>query len=132
MTEAATLATLAGRVLVAEDEYVIAEEVAAVLAGAGAEVLGPVATVAEALRLAAAEGRLDAALLDVSLRGKAIWPVVDALLARGVPVVLATGYDASALPQAYAHLPRCEKPTSGRDLIRTLGRALPSHHPAGS
>ena len=53
---------------------------------------------------------------------------MDALLERGVPVVLATGYDAGALPKAYARLPRCEKPTSGRDLIR----ALAAQRPAGS
>ena len=49
------------------------------LAAAGAEVCGPGPTVARALRMASAPGRLDAALLDVNLRGEAIWPVVDAL-----------------------------------------------------
>ena len=133
MTEAATPATLAGRrILVAEDEYMIAQEVAGVLAEASAEVLGPVSTVADALRLVAAEDRLDAALLDVSLRGEAIWPVVDALLARSVPVVLATGYDVAALPGVYAQLPRCEKPVTGRDLTRALARVLATQYPAGS
>lgn len=61
----------------AEDEYLIADEVAVLLSEAGAEVLGPVPTVADALRLATAEDCLDAALLDVSLRAKAIWPVVE-------------------------------------------------------
>lgn len=119
MTEATTPATLADcRILVA-----------GVLAGAGAEVLGPVPTVADALRLVAAEGRIEGALLDASLHGEAIWPVVDALLACNVPMVLATGYDAGALPDAYARLPRCEKQTSGRDLIRALARALPAQCP---
>ena len=49
---------------------------------------------------------------------------MDMLLAHGVPVVLATGYDVSALPQAYAHLPRCEKPATGHDLTRALARAM--------
>ena len=70
-------------------------------------------------------------MLDVNLRGEAIWPVVDALLSRDVSVVLATGYDASALPGAYAHLPRCEKPTSGRALIRALAHVLAARCPAG-
>ena len=108
------------RILVAEDEYAIADAVTTVLAEAGAEVLGPVPTVARALRLATAPGRLDAALLDVNLRGEAIWPVVDALRARGVAVVLTTGYGSDAIPQAYARLPRCEKPAMGRDLVRSL------------
>ncbi len=118
------------RILVAEDEYAIADAITAVLADAGAEVLGPVPTVARALRLAAAPGRLDAALLDVNLRRQAIWPVVDALRARGVPVVLTTGYSSNAIPQAYAHLPRCEKPVTGRDLVRSLARELDLQPPS--
>ena len=132
MTEAATSAILTDRrILVAEDEYMVAEEVATVLAEAGAEVHGPVASVADALRLVAAEGGIEGALLDVNLHGEAIWPVVDVLLARGVPVVLTTGYDAGALPGAYAYLPRCEKPTSGRALIRALAHVLAARCPAG-
>ena len=124
-------ATLGGyRILVAEDEYMIAVETAEVLSDAGAETLGPVASVGDAMRLIAAEDRVDCALLDVNLGNEAVWPVVDALLARGVPLVLATGYDASAIPQAYAHLPRCEKPASGQDLARTLARVLASQRPA--
>ena len=131
MTAASTLATLTSRrILVAEDEYMTAEEVATVLAEAGAEVFGPVVSVADALRVVAAEDGIEGALLDVNLRGEAIWPVVDALLARGVPVVLATGYDAGALPKAYAHLPRCEKPMSGRALICALAHVLATRCPA--
>ena len=127
-----SLATLVKRrVLVAEDEYMIAEEIATTLGDAGAVVLGPVPGVAEALRLLAAESRIDAALLDVNLGGEAIWPVVNALLARGVPVVLASGYDASAIPATYAGLPRCEKPATGRDLARALVRAMSAQPVAG-
>ena len=114
------------RILVVEDEYMIAEDIAGELADAGAEPLGPVPSVASALRLIAAESRIDGALLDVNLRNEAIWPVVDMLLQRGVPLVLATGYDASAIPPAYLHLPRCEKPVSGRDLAHALARMLDS------
>ena len=68
--------------------------------------------------------QIDGALLDVNLGNEAIWPVVDALLARHVPLVLATGYDASAIPPAYAGLPRCEKPATGQELVRALARTL--------
>lgn len=129
---AQSLAALANRrVLVAEDEYMIAEEIAMTLGDAGAEALGPVPRVADALRLIAAEDQIDGALLDVNLGGEAVWPVVDALLARGVPVVLASGYDASAIPAAYAGLPRCEKPATGRDLARALARAMMAQPVAG-
>ena len=113
------------RILVAEDEYFIADAVVEMLEEEGAVVVGPVATVDAASRLAAAqETGLDAALLDVNLNGRMIWPVLDLLAERGVPVVLATGYEAGAVPQAYSHLPRCEKPVMVRDLLRTLAKRI--------
>ena len=112
------------RILVVEDEYMIAQEIADMLAAAGAEALGPVPRVSDAMQLIASEGWIDGALLDVNLNDEAVWPVVDALRAREVPIVLATGYDASVIPSAYAHLPRCEKPATGQDLARALARAL--------
>jgi CheY-like chemotaxis protein len=112
------------RILVVEDEYMIAQEIAEMLAAAGAEALGPVPSVSDAIQLIASEGWIDGALLDVNLNNEAVWPVADALRARDVPVVLATGYDANVIPPAYAHLPRCEKPATGQDLARALARAL--------
>jgi DNA-binding NtrC family response regulator len=111
------------RILVVEDEYMIAQEIADVLVAVGAEAVGPVPRVSEAMQLLASEG-IEGALLDVNLHNEAIWPVVDALRARHVPVVLATGYDVNVIPPAYAHLPRCEKPVTGQDIIRALARAL--------
>lgn len=112
------------RILVVEDEYMIAQEIADELLNDGADTLGPVARIPDALRLIEIEEPIDAALLDVNLGGVAVWPVVDALLARSVPMVLATGYDAGAIPTAYAHLPRCEKPTTASDVTRALVRIL--------
>ena len=112
------------RILVVEDEYMIAHEIADELMKAGADTLGPVARISDALRLIESEEPIDAALLDVNLGGVAVWPVVDALLARNVPIVLATGYDAGAIPMAYAHLPRCEKPTTASDVTKALLRVL--------
>ena len=129
-TAAAARGALQGlRILVVEDEYMIAQEIADVLADAGAETLGPVPSVVEALRMIEAAERIDCALLDVNVGNEPVWPVADMLLARGVPMVLATGYDASAIPRAYAHLPRCEKPASGQDLTRALARVLASRRP---
>ncbi|WP_376092775.1 response regulator [Roseomonas sp. CCTCC AB2023176] len=111
------------RILVAEDEYFIADEIAEALADAGAEVAGPMATVAEALH-AAQDEALDGAILDVNLSGRMVWPVVDVLAARGVPVVLATGYDAGVIPPAHAHLPRCEKPAEAHEVARALATSI--------
>lgn len=118
-------ALLGCRILVAEDEYMVARETVEVLVEAGAEPLGPVPSVADALALMArTEGRINAGLLDVSLRDDKVWPLVDVLLAQNIPVILATGYDTSAIPQAYAGLPRCEKPVERRHLLRTLEQVL--------
>ena len=66
---------------------------------------------------------------DVNAGDGAVWPAVDMLLARGVPLVLAMGYDASAIPPAYADLPRCEKPTNGQGIVRALTQVLAPQSP---
>ena len=77
----------------------------------------------EALDLARME-HLDGAVLDVNLGGETVWPVAGALAARGVPVVLATGYDEGTIPPDHAHLPRCEKPVDAHAVPRALARAI--------
>lgn len=117
--------TLRGRrILVVEDEYFIADDVREGLERAGAEVVGPVPSLAEALDLARGEGVLDGAVLDVNLGGERVWPAAEALAARGVPVVLATGYDTGMIPPAHMHLTRCEKPVSAQILARAVARSL--------
>jgi len=85
------------RVLVAEDEFVIALEVGEVLRRAGFEVVGPAATAGEAERLAAEEP-LDAAVLDLELRDGTAVAAADALAGRGIPFVFLSGYGAEVLP----------------------------------
>src|SRR3712207_6541957 len=90
---------LSGRaVLVVEDDYFIASELADFLRRAGAVVTGPFPGVAEALAAIRTGSPLDYAVLDVNLGGEMIWSVVDALMSRGVPVILATGYGAEVVP----------------------------------
>ena len=111
----------AGRtVLVVEDEYFIAQDLVAMLLTIGIAVIGPAPTLAQARQICDAAEAIDAAILDVNLGGEMVWPLVDLLRARGVPVVLATGYSDTAIPERYAGLPRCEKPTSLHDLARHL------------
>jgi PAS domain S-box-containing protein len=89
------------RVLLVEDEPLVALEMTAALEELGCEVVGPAATLEEALRLAGAEAaRLDVAVLDVNLGGRASLPVADLLAGPGVPVVHVTGY--GTLPAARA------------------------------
>jgi CheY-like chemotaxis protein len=112
------------RLLVVEDEYIVADDFALRLQDVGAIVLGPVPSVREALELVMSEGdRLDAALLDVNLGGEFVYPVAEELSSRGIPFVFTTGYDASAIIPAYANAPRCEKPIDPTLLARVLSRA---------
>jgi len=90
--------TLQGRrVLLAEDELLVAMEMEQQMRELGCVVLGPAATLDAALRLAEVEaGRIDAAVLDVNLGGQRSFPLAETLSAAGIPVIFATGY--SELP----------------------------------
>jgi CheY-like chemotaxis protein len=112
------------RLLIVEDDYMIAVELAQSLEALGVEVIGPAASVEDALALVEQEGgRMDGAVLDINLRGRRVYPVAEALTARGVPFVFATGYDAMMIPEDYAGVPRCEKPVDKELLARMLARA---------
>jgi DNA-binding LytR/AlgR family response regulator len=107
--------------LVVEDEYLIAADLTASLESLGVEVIGPAASVEEALSLAITNSdRLDGAVLDINVRNERVYPVADLLTAHGVPFVFTTGYDAVAVPTAYACVPRCEKPVDTTQLVRLL------------
>ncbi len=112
------------RVLVVEDEYLLADDLRQTLEGLGIEVVGPVASVAQALDLLQSADALDGAVLDVNLQGDSVFPVLDLLRERGVPFLLTTGYDEWAMPAAYADAPRCVKPLDMRRLSRLLDEHL--------
>ena len=121
MPDALLASALRGRrILVVEDEYMMADDLQYDLEQAGAQVIGPVPSVADALRLLATQEAIDGAILDVNLRGEKAYPVADVLRERGIPFVLATGYEQWALPEAYKDVPRCEKPVDLRHLARML------------
>ena len=79
------------RILVVEDEMLIAVLIEEMLQGLGCQVVGPVSRLDAALRLAHEEP-LDAAILDVRIRGGQVFPVAEELPARNIPFVLASGY----------------------------------------
>ena len=111
-------------VLVVEDEFLIAMDLEELLRRHGWRVLGPVATVAGALRLLAGE-RPDVALLDINLRGELVTPVAEELRARGVPFVLASAYDGhEPAGVALAKAPSVGKPTDERRLLAALRQAV--------
>jgi CheY-like chemotaxis protein len=112
---------LAGRrVLLVEDEYFIADDLQRLFEEAGAEVVGPVSSVDKALDLIAATPDLDGAVLDINLREVMVYPVADALQARGVPFVFATGYEKAIIPARFAEVRHCEKPVEPAQVVQAL------------
>jgi CheY-like chemotaxis protein len=106
-------------VLIVEDEYFLAQDLADYLQDLGVEVLGPVGTVAEALNLLES-AEVQGAILDVNLRGERVYPVADVLRQKHVPFVFASGYGGELEPSAYAEVPRCIKPVDYALLAQTL------------
>jgi CheY-like chemotaxis protein len=117
------------RILVVEDEYLIAMAVKHWLQAAGAEVLGPVPEVDQALDLIK-DRRPDAAVLDVNLGdGGDVYPVADKLCVLGIPHVFATGDVKVAEASVYGHRPRLEKPFTEAEVVRSLAELIsPSRH----
>lgn len=115
------------RVLVVEDEFLIAMDLDGLLREAGFQVLGPDASVADALDRIAMD-RPDAAVLDVSLRGERVTPVAEALRLLKVPFVLTSAYGADDLAgePSLAMARNLGKPTSANDLVQALRQLLES------
>ena len=111
----------AGRcVLVVEDEYLLAKRIACEFAKLGIETVGPASTVERALDLVEHGGHLDGAVLDIKVRGDMVFPVADALRARGVPFVFATGYDQQTIPDRYSDVEHYQKPFDPAQIVRAL------------
>jgi CheY-like chemotaxis protein len=111
-------------VLVVEDEYFIAEDIARTLRESGADVLGPAGHIEQAIELVTSGKRIDAAVLDVNVHGRTTYAVAEALRRRGVPFLFATGYDDGHLPAEYSDVPRCRKPLNWRALVASVSSLL--------
>ena len=111
----------ATRILVVEDEFLIALDIAAVLEQAGLAVIGPASTVGDALE-AIAQQEVHGALLDAHLAGEPVGRVADALKARAIPFAFVSGYGREQLPAAYQDAQLVKKPFTGRDLLAAIAR----------
>lgn len=107
------------RVLLVEDQMIVAMQIEDMLHAAGCEVVGPVGTLQAAITLAHAEA-LDAAVLDIDLDGEKVYPAAEELQARGIPFILATGYGESTLPEKWRNRPRLSKPYRREQLEQLL------------
>lgn len=125
MTEAALTGC---RVLVVEDEMLVAMLVETALEEENCIVVGPYAGVGEALEAARAEP-LDLAVLDINLAGELVFPVAEVLAGRGVPFLLLSGYGEVALPSNRRHWPICSKPFNMDELVSVLSRLVAQAKP---
>ena len=110
------------RILVVEDEFLIAMEVEEILRALGAEVVGPFGRLEPALGAVQRED-IHGAVLDVRLDGETSEQVAAELISRGVPVLLTTGYEGEQLPPVLRNLPRLRKPFDERELRDMLEQA---------
>ena len=109
------------RVLVVEDEYYIADDLRRGLAGAGAQIIGPVGSVAQA-EAALETGDFDCAVLDLNLHGETADVVADQLKIMEIPFSIATGYGSSAIPARHEDVPRLEKPFDPAQVVEQISR----------
>lgn len=107
------------RVLVVEDEYLLAQTVADLLSRAGCEVVGPVGTVEGALGLLP-EHDVDYAVVDANLDGEFSSALVEALAQKGAPAMILSGYDQAALPNSLKSVPFLQKPVDDSELLSVL------------
>ena len=108
------------RILLVEDEYYIADDVRRTLNAAGAQVLGPFASVATANE-ALDEGAFDCAVVDLNLHGESAAPIADRVIEERRSFAIATGYGSRAVPDRFQKVPRIEKPFNPPALLRLMG-----------
>ncbi len=120
-----TRGALHGRkVLVVEDNYLIAEHVRSLLLNEGCDIVGPAARLAQAVEIARRAAALDGGVLDINLHGQLSFPVAAVLAERAVPFVFITGYDDPVIiPPEFSERPVMAKPLDERRLIE-LAAAL--------
>jgi len=112
------------RILVVEDEMLIGMLLEDMLTDMGYEVAAIVPRLKEALAAVERES-FDLAVLDVHLHGESAFPVAEALIAKGVPFIFATGYGERGLPENYRNRPVLQKPFAKDDLERSLKALIP-------
>jgi CheY-like chemotaxis protein len=117
------------RVLLVEDEMLVVWLLEDMLADLGCAVVGPAASVNQALAMIDAEA-IDVAVLDVNLNGQMSYPIADALATRGVPFVFSTGYDKDTLLDGYRIFPVLQKPFHLSELSDALAKLLTPKEPS--
>ena len=114
------------RILIVEDESLVAMLLETILEDMGCQTVGPISNIEDALSLLAGDEAetLDGALLDVNVAGHEVFPVADVLKARGVPFVFSTGYGQGGLPDHWRTHATIQKPFTEAAVEQALMAAL--------
>ena len=121
-----TLPLSSRRILIVEDESLVAMLLETILEDMGCVTVGPISNIEDALALLSGDeaGTLDGALLDVNVAGREVFPVADVLKARGVPFVFSTGYGQGGLPDEWRNQATIQKPFTEAAVEQALMTAL--------
>ena len=117
------------RVLIVEDEAIIAMDLEMMLQDEGCEVVATVASVKAALEQVTRQ-ELDCAFLDINLGHEQVFPVADELARRGVPFALLSGHTKGVLPPEHLNRPSLPKPYLKKDVVRILAQLRGDSTPA--
>lgn len=112
------------RIFVVEDEALVAMNLEMILEDLGCRVIGPAMRFDRAEEMVANGIAADAAILDVNIGGREVFPLAEGLAAMRVPIVFTTGYDQSGIPDAWHNRPILQKPYTTEDVASGLLRAL--------
>ncbi len=112
------------RVLIVEDEPLVAMLLETMLEDMGCAPVGPIGTVDEAVQVIASDSALDVALLDVNVAGRVVFPVAAALAERDIPFVFSTGYGEGGLPDDWRGRPTIQKPFTEATVREALQTTL--------
>ena len=122
---AATQDLTGRRILVVEDSPVVGPFTADLLDDLGCVVVGPAPNMASARELAEA-GDIDAAIVDIHIRGERVFPICEILAQKGVPFLLTSGYADRQMPEQWQDRPRLDKPYTLDDVREALAKLLDS------
>jgi CheY-like chemotaxis protein len=114
------------RILLVEDEMLVAMLLEDMLAEAGHTIIGPLARVEQAVEVARQEA-IDLAILDVNVSGEEVYPVAEVLAAREIPFAFATGYGAHGLREPWQDRPTLQKPFQRSDLFHMVSELASSY-----
>ena len=117
------------RVLVVEDDFLIADDFSRRIMACGADIVGPAATLDAARQVLDQAGSVDVAVLDINLRGTLVFPFARHLEAMGIPFLFCTGYGEDPIAECFREVTRFEKPLSHQsfnEMVQMIARMMQS------